>query len=125
MAYFILSYDASKDDYPAALEDIVVLLFERFQVFKIGRPVESTLLFEVDADKYSVETLKKALVNKFPEKFGFALSCVSYRNSAYQASIFPKSDDDLESGFDEILEKLKSEARICVGVKNLKGLFNN
>lgn len=125
MAYYMLSYDASKDDYPDALEDIVVLLFERFQVFKIGRPVESTLLFEVDADKYSVATLKKGLIDKFPEKFGFALSRVFYRNSAHQASICPKSDDDLESGFGVILEKLKSDARICAGVENLKGLFRN
>ena len=125
MAYYMLSYDASKDDYPEALEDIVVLLFERFQVFKIGRPVESTLIFEVDADKHSVATLKKDLIDEFPAKFGFAISRVSYRDSAYQASICPKSDDDLESGFDVILEKLKSDARICVGVENLKGLFRN
>ena len=125
MAYYMLSYDASKDDYPEAIEDLVVFLYERFEIFKIGRPVESTLIFEVDADKHSVVTLKKALIDEFPEKFGFAISRVSYRNSAYQASIWPKSDDDLERGFDVILEKLKSEARICAGVKNLKGLFRN
>ena len=125
MAYYMLSYDASKDDYPEALEDLVVLLHEQFDVFKIGRPVESTLVFEVDADKYSVATLKKALIDKFPEKFGFVLSRVSYRYSAYQASICPKSDDDLDGGFDVILEKLKSEARICAGVENLKRLFRN
>ena len=125
MAYYMLSYDASKDDYPEALEDIVALLFERFEVFKIGRPVESTLIFEIDADKHSVATLKKALIGKFPEKFGFSISRVFYRNSVYQASIWSKSDDDLESGFDVILEKLKGDARICAGVENLKELFRD
>ena len=123
MVYYMLSYDASKDDYPEALEDLVVLLHEQFEVFKIGRPVESTLFFEIDAGKYGVATLKKALIDQFPEKFGFALARVFYRDNEYQASVCPKSDDDLESGFDMVLEKLKSEARICVGVENLKGLF--
>ena len=124
MAYYLISYDDSIEEYPGVLKDIVALLFEEFDVYRIGRPVASTLLFEIDAKKWSIEAVAELLKDNFNGDFGFVLSRVSYRDNEYKVSIVPKQDQKLSDNFDDVLEELKDDGRICDGVENIGDIFN-
>jgi len=113
MAYYLISYDASTEEYPDALKDIVALLFEEFDVYRIGRPVASTLLFEIDAKKWSIEAVAELINDHFNGDFGFVLSRVSYRDNENKVLIVPKQDQKLGDNFDDVLEELKDDGRIC------------
>ena len=124
MAYYLISYDASVDEYPDALKDIVGVLFENFDVYRLGRPIASTLLFEVDAEKWSIEEIAVVIKGHFERDFGFVLSRVSYRDKEHKVLIVPKQDQELCNNFDDVLEELKDEGRICDGVENIGDIFN-
>ena len=124
MAYYLISYDASVEEYPDVLKDIVVLLFEELDVYRIGRPVASTLLFKVDAEKWGIEDVAELIKNHFDGDFGFVLSRVSYRDKENKVLIVPKQDQELCDNFDDVLDELKKDGKICDGVENIGDIFN-
>ena len=124
MAYFLISYDASVEEYPDALKDIVVLLSEEFGVYRIGRPVASTLLFEVNAGRWSIEDVAAKIKNSFDGNFGFVLSRVSYRDKENKVLVVPKQNQKLCDNFDDVLSELKDDGRICNGVENIGDIFS-
>ena len=79
MYYFHLSYDNSNLN----SKDIAELLRDKFNVTRIGRPVESTLVFLMTGSDNDVARLHAELQKKFPgAQACFVISRVAYVKKA-------------------------------------------
>ena len=115
MYYFHLSYDNSKLN----PQGIAELLRDKFNVTKIGRPVESTMIFMMSGSDNDVERLYTELQKKFPDAEAcFVISRVSYvkRSSEDKGqdhiAVLPNVEHEL--GFNNDLDRMNGDEHIAV-----------
>ena len=123
MKLFHLTYDANKDRYPNAMDDIIEVLCEKCHVTEIGHPVESTFVFKMTSSDYDVEMVREALTTRFPRDFWFVISRAAYTKKRDTDSMFEhftiRPSREHADSFSDVLQKLKKTQKIGSDVKNL------
>ena len=119
---FHLTYDANKDRYPTAMEDVIEVLCKKCSVAEIGHPVESTFVFKMESANYDVEQIMEELITRFDKDFFFVVSRVDY-TVKYDADsikhLAAKPCKEHVDAFPAVLQKLKDAKKIRADVKNL------
>lgn len=123
MAYYQLTWDAKTSKYQDCPERLAVLLCNKpFNVKRIGRPIESTIVFLMELANDDVDKLYESIKREFPSGFDFIVSRVSKVRVAdkYKDYIRGAGIKEHEEGFDDVLKKLYAGKKIIQGVTNLK-----
>ena len=123
MRLFHLTYDAKKDSYLNAMEDVIEVLCKECSVVEIGHPVESTFVFKMKTADYDVEHVREALTARFPKDFWFVVSRAAYTKKCDTDSMIEhftaKPCKEHTDKFPSVLQKLKDAKKISTDVKDI------
>jgi hypothetical protein len=123
MRLFHLTYDAAKDKYSNAMEDVIEVLCTKCHVQEIGHPVESTFVFRMESADYDVEQIMEELKKSFPEDFWFVISRAAYtkkRDTDGMLEHFTaRPCKEHTDTFPAVLQKLKDAKKLSTDVRNL------
>ncbi len=123
MSKFHLTYDANKDRYPKAMEDIIEVLCNKCYVTEIGHPIESTFVFKMTSSDCDIDEIGAVLTTHFPKDFWFVISRVDYAKKRDTEAMIEhlKATPCKEhtDAFPAVLQKLKDAKKISADVKNL------
>lgn len=124
MRWFHLTWDADVKKHPNVPADVAELLCNKpFNVKKIGRPIESTIVFCMEESEGDICSLYNALTQKFKSSFNCIVSRVETVTHGdgklyfYAKGAGMKSEH--EDPFGEILVHLKSSGKIPQNVQNV------
>lgn len=100
MYKYHLSYDRQNEDSNQLLKELSVFILNTLLAKNLLRPIESTLIFELD--KIDFDVLQKKFESKFAVKTYFVLSRVSFAESTHK--IETKHNPEKENNFKNLIK---------------------
>lgn len=125
MRWFHLTWDADGKKHPDVPADVAEIVCNKpFSAKKIGRPIESTIIFRMAESEDDICDLHNALMQKFKNSFNCIVSrveIVKHKDEKSYSHIKGEGmKDEHEDPFGEILDGLKSARKIPQDVQNVK-----
>ena len=123
MSWYHLTWDADSEKHPNVPKEMAILLCSNpFNVRKIGRPIESTIVFRMTDYEKDIKDLYNAICGHFKGSFNCILSRVdnvTHKDKTRHVYIVGKGmPKEHETPFGTILNELKEKGEIDNDVEN-------
>lgn len=124
MSWYHLTWDADSEKHPNVPKEMAILLCNSpFNVRKIGRPIESTIVFQMTGYEKDVKDLYNAICGRFNSSFNCILSRVAnvphQDKSSHVYIVGEGMPKEHETPFGTILDELKGKGEIDKNVENV------